>query len=47
MKEIFIAREASYSYSNGVILVPARPLKCVILRTVHHASVAQMVKQIV
>jgi hypothetical protein len=31
----------------GVILVPTRPLKCVISKTVHHAPVIQTVKQIV
>jgi hypothetical protein len=31
----------------GLVLVPARPLECIILRTVHHAPVAQTVKQTV
>jgi hypothetical protein len=30
-----------------VVLVPARPLECTISRTVHRASVIQMVKKVV
>jgi hypothetical protein len=30
-----------------VLLIPAHPLECVILRTVHHVPVIQTVKQIV
>jgi hypothetical protein len=45
VKEIFIACEASHSYSNGVILVPVHPLECVVSRIMHHAPIAQTVKQ--
>jgi hypothetical protein len=47
MKEIFIAHEVSRDYSNVRVMVPARPLECVILRIVHHAHVIQTVKQTV
>jgi hypothetical protein len=47
MNEIFVASEASHCYNMDVISVPARPLECVVSRTMHRASVNQMVKQIV
>jgi hypothetical protein len=30
-----------------ILLTPTHPLECVTLRTVHHASVIQMIKQII
>jgi hypothetical protein len=43
--EIFIAHEASHSYSMYVILVPACPL--VVRHFENHATVDQTVKQII
>jgi hypothetical protein len=45
MKEIYIAQEASWCYSDGVVLILAHPLLCIISGTAHGASVIHTVKK--